>query len=44
MLARISNTPTFAKRLERGKIATYVAALTIGPSLGLVIPDIGTLL
>ncbi len=38
------NTPTFEKRLERHQIAIYVAAPTIGPSLGLVIPDIGPFL
>ena len=38
------NTPTFEKRLERHQTATYVAALTLGASLELVIPDIGTYL
>ncbi len=38
------NTTSFEKLIERHQIAIYEAALTIGPSLGLVIPDIGTFL
>jgi hypothetical protein len=42
MLARFRRPQTFEKRLERGQIAIYVAALTNWASCGLVIPDVGT--
>jgi ACR3 family arsenite transporter len=35
-------TLTFKERLERGQIAIYVAALILGASLGLAIPDAGS--